>query len=755
MIPVEIFASITQYLPKENIKTLRLVNKEFEKKVSGVVFHTSTVPFNVELYDIIDNNAENTGGVLSHNSNTNDHHLTTDSRHHTVGALARQNGKESGAGRIHRGHGLRVFQGFGPHIKQFGMSFEVSEAQLAQIKVKPDELDNLNSYFGGYTWPSPEYKRFASVARLERVADEISQMKLAFSELKEVSSLALSIDSGLGWLNGPDKSPRARIFEQPSAVFGSKQIDIEDRLTSAEMLWNALCTSHESIEGSQNMREIVLGYKELIQTPSQLKGLQGTDHEDPKHWSSIPARMLMPEKENPAADQKTSFGLLYTTSGSTVWSWPKSAVKPSKLRKEQNEWLLEMDWAQRAFLESYVMAVTDNVDAFQAVTTLNIAKLSSGYLPLIAKGQFWDSLPCLENFTLHVKADWRSVGRDEAGYAATKYQNPSQAVDLFYHHILQQCVSRISTIKKLNIGWFDGGEHAEGIFARNSHVLPAPITTLASSTSGESKMEIDCVVLPTLEELTLHNCWITPMALLRLVTKHADKALKHLVLDSVSLTANPGIEADRNYYGQLNAVNPNLLLPGQLAIAAGQPAAAPIPPLPPASSQEIHWTDDHRKYSWPDVLNAISPGPIFTDYLPAPEPWETAPTRPQTNLISIGLISCGYVVLSRHAPFCQRVFASHVNSDPSPWFSRRRENLEVVMMSTDDIHAGVVLQWMPSRELQALSLAWGMRTGWDDYEKALGPEYDGHRPGGTGRFTGTIEKGVGLIVPESDDLIEL
>jgi hypothetical protein len=52
LLPVEIFALIIDYLPRSSIQDLRLVNKEFEDKVSPVLFKVVVVPFRPEIYGI-------------------------------------------------------------------------------------------------------------------------------------------------------------------------------------------------------------------------------------------------------------------------------------------------------------------------------------------------------------------------------------------------------------------------------------------------------------------------------------------------------------------------------------------------------------------------------------------------------------------------------------------------------------------------------------------------------------------------------
>lgn len=49
-LPVEIFQYIASYLPQQDLKSMRLVNSEFEKKTSNILFHSVVVPFTAEIY---------------------------------------------------------------------------------------------------------------------------------------------------------------------------------------------------------------------------------------------------------------------------------------------------------------------------------------------------------------------------------------------------------------------------------------------------------------------------------------------------------------------------------------------------------------------------------------------------------------------------------------------------------------------------------------------------------------------------------
>jgi len=724
-IPVEIFELIIQHLAHDDMKSMRLANIEFEKKVSRSLFHTSVVPFNTELFDMIDDDTktsarrarsvrrreerESKGQPLDVPT---DKPPAPDSNN-----LSWQNDKEDKEGKVYTGHGLRVFKGFGPHIKRFGMSFEVSESQLHDAPSKK-AMDEVDAYHGPYDWPPAQYTRFARLAGLERTADETSCMKVAFATLDAVHELALLVDSGLGWLAGPDKSVRARVFARPSRVFGSSR-DVPNRTTQeAHEFWNALQQSRSPTDQLLNSKELTLAYKVLDGLPGDLSGLKGTQYCDASSWSSIDASRVAPVKRQSDLEN-CSFGVLYTVPVygqlDTVTTDSVAGVTPNDLKKGQKEWLLETEWAQRAFLESYTLAVTDNAHIFGNVTTLNIPKLSSGFLSMIYREPFWKALPSLESITLHISPDWRSVAKDEAGYAETTLQDPSEAVDLF-HDILKRRIALLPTVTRLNVGWTGGGEHGEGMFARNSNILPAPFTRIERSTAPNIVVDLK---FEHVEHLTLTNCWITPPMLDSFIMVHANKALRKVTLDSVSLTAHPrfqgvgpapvgahmaqlqaqAIQAMQNGgltvqqqvvflaqmpgYQYINQIqHGGLFYNQQPAIQGAQlqaqlhqqlqqyihlmqqhmnanPNNVPQVPLPNIANMinptvPTHWSLNHREGSWPDLLDTFSPGPVFADYRAQPQPWEPQlPPRVTTSLQTIELISCGYAKLLRDAPFDQ------------------------------------------------------------------------------------------------------
>lgn len=811
-LPVELFDLITTHLARDDVKCMRLVNREFEQKVSRTLFHTSVVPFNTEIYDMIDEDRKLVNRVPAPRpKGKTKMRACSQGGEEPFGGLEPnglqwQNAKEDKEGKVYKGHGLRVFQGFGPHIKRFGMSFEISEKQLSRPPVKK-ELDHIVSYHGSYDWPSMNYARFATLAGLENAADETSRMKSAFSKLEVVQELALSIDSGLGWLNGPDKSLHASLFEQATPVFGSSYTVPDHATQAADGFWRALKQSQHSFDPHSNIKECALEYRGMSSSPGDLEGMRGSLYSDTRLWSSLDRGKLT----RGLSTVPFGFGVICTTANQPSSDANlKYLLMPADLNKEQREWLLETQWAQQAFLESYMLAVIDNPITFGSVTSLNIAKLSSRFLPMLARDVFWNALPQLMEVVLQVCPDWRSVEKDDAGFAQTTSKYPSEAARVFHRDVLQARVAPKKSVKKLTVGWVGGGENAEGMFARNSNVLPAPLTKPDHCTANSGMFGI---VFEHLEHLTLHNCWITPPTLEGLVKSHSNKALRKITLDSVSLTAHPKFPGNGQGAGAQQFAQAMAAMQAQLANNMQTPAAAAagqqfgmnqaqqimaqaqaqaanaqhqaahaqqIAAMQQHFNQQMQqfhqqvignqaalggaqavptnlnndaqtntpWTAGHREGSWPQLINAISPGPVFDDYLPAPAPWEEQrPPRPETNLTTLEFKSCGYAKLPNHAGFDQLVLEPSITHRHilSPWFRTRWGALKSAMMTTSDRNVGQIVQHIPWRELNALQLGWGLSEGWPDASKAEEPEFDGFFAGGTGRFSGIVKQGMASV----------
>lgn len=602
-LPVELVAMIADYLKRDDIQALRLVSKELNKSISQVIFKTVVVPFNTEIY-----------GMLGPN-------LKPDLKGKKRARVEKPgySWKNANGDEVYNGHGLDVFKGFGEHIRKYGMSFEVDERTLATPPEKR-MTESKTTFWGQYDWPFEEYRRFDAVAGLETAADETPRMKIAFSELSQVRELALSVDSGLGWLNGPDRSIRARILQRPPSVFGNSKA-VPDRRTQAQYeLWDAVKACHE--RANSDIRLAMLYRLEIPRVWSELQELRMLAghqpalpymdtrliHEAPPHDTA--EGNISTSCEEPGdldhlvlSPLQNASGILFTSNFTpTDGGQAMSPVVPANLTKAQKEWLLESEWAQRAFMSSYLLSVIDNPVTFHEVHTFTVSRLSDRYLSALDRPDFWKALPNLVNVTLIVVPGWRTVHKDEAGFVETPGVNPTSGVDQFYK-LLHTHVATRPMIRNLTIGWATGGEHEEGLHGRNKLLLPSPLMHLGAQLDSGIAFASSLLVatdaqrlgsallhLPFVEQLTLKNCWITPPALLRFIKLHDLYNLKHFVLDSVSLTAMLRPQGNANQAPAAVIANPNPGLPWNTMhnqmIGGGQ-AAPQIPAHIPANQQQI------------------------------------------------------------------------------------------------------------------------------------------------------------------------
>jgi hypothetical protein len=541
-LPVELVELIAGYLDRDDIKSLRMVSQELNHYVSQVVFQTVVVPFNTEIY-----------GMLSQSQKPDLKGKKGIKREKPGYFWKNTNGDE-----VYNGHGLDVFKGFGRHILRYGMSFEVNEDSLSQPPVK-SLTEKKMSFWGNYDWPFEEYRRFDAVAGLETAADETPRMKIAFAELTRIKELALSVDSGLGWLNGPDRSIRARILQQPPSVFGTLK-NVPDRRAQAQReLWRHIESRHQT--AGEDIKLATLYRLDGIRALSEAEETCMLAEEQPE-MPYMDAHIIHGATPHAIADMPlpTSFddpevlnrfvlsplcsgtGILFSSIlPPTDAAQVMNPIIPANLTKAQKEWLLETEWAQRAFMSSYMLSVIDNPVTFTPVHTLNISRLSDRYLSMLNRADFWEALPNLTNFTLMVIPGWRTVHKDEAGFVDTPRINPITGLDPFCD-TLNTYIANRPGLKSLTIGWIGGGEHADGLHARNKLLMPAPVLSLGLN--ADMVTELDPRLLrtallqfPYVERLTLKNCWMTPAALLQFVQIHDAKKLKNLILDSVSLTA--------------------------------------------------------------------------------------------------------------------------------------------------------------------------------------------------------------------------
>lgn len=712
-IPVELFETITETLSHRDIRNMRLVCKEFESKTSGVLFKEVVVPFTSDLYDMIE---DDVSARLSNQSKPGSVRPPVPRASlPKIPHLQQANGdsmyyrKTSDAATK---HGLRVFEGFGPHMNKFGIRLEVTEADLAMANLKTNNVKYVEAYHGVYSWPPPGYARFGRLAGLEKIADETPRMTAALATLVNVREIGLSLDNGLGVLGGPDRSLHDMIFDRSNAVF--EESDLSQRPTSngLEHLWSHLRQSHSSFTtGGRLSQERLMtciwtwSRDESVQLPTVASA---TEYDDSTLWPFFETDGILS-----GVDLATPIiGVFYTTSSEMDNNNTRDSdppLSPASLTSEQNQWILETGWAQSAFLDTYILALDDNPQVFHQITKVTISKISSGLLSKLDRDTFWAALPSVKDVTLLVSPDWRVVDKDEAGCAVTHSIAPSLAVSTFLAVIHR--ITTLEKIKRLRIGYTQGGENAKGMFGRNNNLMPAPIAALDQLLLPDP----DVVAFDHLEDVTLVNCWITPQALLQLASTQSPATVtgKTLTLESVSMTASLKLEL-QNYL--------------QVHVGVRQ---------------------QFRQGCWPwvieDLRQFLQPVPKESDSFsiePSEPHFDPAPYR------KITFASCGYVVLPNQAAMDQSAIEvgptmvpAHFDLDhtvhSSDWFRHRAEQLRPHMQTSKDDYIGRIVPWLNHREIAVLKI-WKFRVGLPPGE-GQDAVYDGFPTRGTGRFWGHIE----------------
>ena len=577
-------------------------------------------------------------------------------------------------------------------------------------------------------------------------ADESRCMSSALSNLQGVEELGLCVDSGLGWISGCDISDRAQLFRQKHKIFGARDAEGDFQLAKRQEIWNEILQSLAYNDDDISNYVISCSIPQSGQS-SIMSNRYGTFrvslHVRENIGKERSKRPLVFEGKD---QSKTTFAPIYPSDTYhpivVTNKFHQAPVVPNQLTVAQKEWLLETEWAQRAFLSSYCMALTDNAQTFQNVQTLNIAKLSSNHLTALQRKDIWTALPNLNKLILYVAPDFRTV-KKKNGFAVTTDVRPSLAIRPFFK-LLQSYVASVQSIKTLEIGYVGGGEHQTGLHGRNRHVMPCPLADY--TVQGAFMQDYKGVLtLPYVEDLTLANCWIAPPTLKKLVKITTN--LHSLTLNSISLTAHTGV------------TNPIGYTKYRLPIHAGSGTPRRDPANIPANffthrpngsdpisipGQDLDfWVHlKMRTGSWPDVIDSISPGPTLDLVRYAFQYQEEVPKLRSVGALKVIVFkSCGYVKVGLMSGLDQECLPP-IRNNVRDCLQDRYSKLEAVAMDYKyDTLSGQIVVLFDNIDKNALTTGFPMQLGWDyDDDRKFDNLEDGQPLGGRGRFSGRVEK---------------
>lgn len=548
-VPVEIFNLVISYLNRKDVQAMRLVSREFDSKLADTFFRNVVVPFRPEfeaLYGTLNIDLgyspeqQKYGLILKKRADENP--ATEDGDDNQARASPAAKGDESLLS-----DGYRVFEQFGrTHIKKFALALELDEMDLACPPVKLNQ-EIVPAPWGLYRWPIMDYQRYAQLEGIEKLADETQHMKRAFQFLRVVSEIGLSCDAGLGYLQGPDTNPLCRRV-QPSVfrptIYGDTEADSEegsdedsDRSMSLIILKQmAMNAGYDSNEWPRAVLRLLEDEGRAVKWIEHISASGEASHQ------KIPLFEVNKDTTKEAIIEVIE-GLVGDDEQDNVTSAAHARVYglcPNNLTASQVEMLLELEWAHRALMDSYVIAVMDNKDSFQALSTLTIARCSGRHVPSLMKAEFWETMTCLRSFHLGVIPDWRRLHKDDTGGVSQTRISPIETYGAVFN-LLHKFVGEQKNIKHVSFEWISGGEFAVGKSQRDRYIMPAPVLAEAPNMADlkHNFGEEDVINLPFVEKMSLKNCWFTPHVFLNVVKKMSREMLRDLELESVSLTGPP------------------------------------------------------------------------------------------------------------------------------------------------------------------------------------------------------------------------
>ncbi|KAG9250399.1 F-box domain-containing protein [Emericellopsis atlantica] len=758
-IPVEIFEIIVSHLSRSEIRSLRLVCREFEDKVSSYYFRNVVVPFRSELY-----------GTLPPDE--------TGVRQHPSSALF-----SNGGG---------IFKNFGHHILRFALSLELDEDALAYPPVKAVQ-EALPAFWGIYRWPHQSYNRYTDLQSIEQTADETQSLKHALWCLTKVTNLGLCCDAGLGFLVRPDTEARSRAISRP--VFtnqnwrrGSRQSADNDADGDIVTLtdFNGLTRSRSKLTSdSMNHKERILermmedvGYRGQ-EVDEAIQILLATEHRDLESLElgddhAVPVADVGSQTGNatpPRPRYRTIFDTMAAPESISTEdvraddyhahrTHPRPPLMPADLTLAQKELLLELEWAHRAMIQSYFLAIADQgpPNFLQNLTTLTFASIPSCQVQILNDPRIWLNLPQVSQVSLGVIADWRRIVKRSPGCIDDVPVSPVEAVGKVYN-LINNCIGPQSNIESLHFEWICGGEFAPSSAQRNQYVLPAPVVDRPRDlmVNGFAKDNQGALLfLPHIKHLSLKNCWFTPDAFLQTIRRMGLASLEKLELESVSLSG-PVTPADQP------PQHPPVHMPVPVGLWAHN---QPLPVHHPAqnnegTAEEIGIEGDPRWFTWSHMVGHFCSNTAARD-----ESVDRAELAGRRALAASALSkyvpdairlvedeglykircasfkSCGYIWV-KHPKVNTRVLMPPDIADVArtPTLPAAPARLVLGMQSCKDGLAGRILPYVSEVDKDILENVYGMRFGWSDvYDGSVIADaiLDGIDAPGAARFTGVV-----------------
>ncbi|KAL7907955.1 hypothetical protein GGI35DRAFT_74652 [Trichoderma velutinum] len=833
-LPVEIFEIITRYLSRADIQALRLVCREFEAKVSAQYFRNVVVPFRSELYTNLDRDENNVIASRLFSSGMRIFEsfgphilrfaLSLELDEFTLAYPPVKPAQEAvpafwGVYRwphetYHRYTDLEGLEQTADEtdsmkkalrcltkVTNLGLCCDAGLGFLVGPDQAVRKISNPDPVFGTRDWRPDSRPRnseaLVTVSDFNGVPRDLTNATTQHDNFKRRVLEKMISDAGFAGyyvheaidlllesegvtISNIDFDEREVIVvdEQPPQPQQAADRDRRHTRRGQHRLLNPQLAAQQQMVPTHHVPPIL----QAIPHPHpphnhQLHHPQHLQFHVPNPMALQPANQPVPHRQRRAAENLSEREPASDPNN-------RQPLIPTNLTRAQKELLLELEWAHRAMIQSYVISIIDNAGdgCFSNLTNVTIAKIPSAHVHILCRKELWESLPCVKNVSIAVIADWRKISKPSPGVVADTHVSPVEAVPKVYK-LLNDYIGQRHTIENVHFEWICGGEFARGPYQRNQYILPAPFVESPESMSApDGAKDADKLLdMPFVKHFSLKNCWVSPHVLMQTIRSMALHSLDKLEFESVSLSGPPVYSLQPANVPQ--AVDDvGIPVPALFQGLVGPMAAGPVapPPMFPPVAMPMQMLLPEEQlperlampdlFTWSGFCEHFSPS-IKMRYLPRfresagvdgdatvrPEELSLPHTNKdsflphadqlntdeaQYNISSITFKSCGYVFVDMRTLDIRALLPPEGQAAHAFANSLRHDIFHSMQYCKDKL-LGRILPYMLSSEAKTLEQIFLMDHGWSKvYGSHISDDAiaDGFECPGLGRFSGTLAR---------------
>ncbi|KAL7942979.1 hypothetical protein V8C42DRAFT_359904 [Trichoderma barbatum] len=839
-LPVEIFEIITRYLSRADVQTLRLVCREFEAKVSAQYFRNVVVPFRSELYTNLDRDENNaiasrlfSNGMRifeSFGPHILRFALSLELDEFTLAYPPVKPAQEAVAAfwgvyrwpheTYHRYTDLEGLEQTADETDSMkkalrcltkvtnlglccdaGLGFLVGPDQAVRKMSDPDPV------FGTRDWrPDSRSKKgdaFVTVSDFNGVPRDLTSVTAQHDNFKRRVLEKMISDAGFAGFyvhEAIDLLLETEGVTISNIDFDEREVIVDEQQQQQQQQQQPpqAANGRHTRRGQQRLLNHQLAAQQQMMPTLHIPPiLQAHPHPHPLHNQPlhhpqhqhvqfhVPHPMIPQPANQPAPHRQRRTENQSEREPATDPN-SRQPLIPTNLTRAQKELLLELEWAHRAMIQSYVISIIDNAGdgCFSNLTNVTIAKIPSAHVHILCRKELWESLPCVKNVSIAVIADWRKITKPSPGIVADTHVSPVEAVGKVYK-LLNDYIGQQPNIENVHFEWICGGEFARGPYQRNQYILPAPFVEspeLMSAPDGAKDTD-KLLDMPFVKHFSLKNCWVSPHILFQTTRSMALRSLDKLEFESVSLSGPP-IFSLQPANGPQAVDDVGLPVPGFLPGVVPPMAAGPIapPPMFPPVAMPMQMLLPEEQlperlvmpdlFTWSGFCEHFSPS-IKMRFLPrfreSAGPDADGTVRPeelslphankdlssfllnadqlnadeaQYNLSSISFKSCGYVFVDLRTLDIRALLPPEGQAAHAFANTLRHDIFHSMQYCKDKLLARI-LPYMLASETKTLEQIFLMDSGWSKvYSEHVSDDAiaDGFECPGLGRFSGTLQR---------------